>query len=100
MIILLRISIKSSKMTLLLNPCISETDEIGKLALQCSKLLTENIQQVLTEFRDNQRETRRPYEDNVKKSIRNKKSSYDQLQRVRVITHNFVTFEGRSFFSV
>ncbi|KAL5258143.1 hypothetical protein ACHWQZ_G012932 [Mnemiopsis leidyi] len=60
-----------------------ETDEIGKLALQCSKLLTENIQQILTEFRDNQRETRRPYEDNVKKSIRNKKSSYDQLQRCK-----------------
>ena len=63
----------------------SETDEIGKLALQCSKLLTENIQQNLTEFRDNQRETRRPYEENVKKSIRNKKNSYDQMQREGVV---------------
>lgn len=57
---------------------------MSKAALQSSKLMTDNIQTVLTEFRDQQRDDRRAYEEAVKKSIRTKKNSYDQLLRVQI----------------
>ena len=59
-----------------------ETEDLGKVAVQCSRMLTDTLYHVMLEFRDQQREDRRPYEDAVKKSIRLKKGSFDQMQRV------------------
>ena len=60
----------------------SETEEVSKVAMQCSKLMTDNVQNVLTDFRDQQRDERKANEEAVKKAIRMKKTNYDQLLRV------------------
>eukprot|EP00116_Pleurobrachia_bachei_P002440 sb/3462702/ len=62
---------------------IRETDETGQIALSCAKALNDDVATYLSVFKDEQREARRESEDCMRRTIRAKKTSYEQMQRCK-----------------
>lgn len=59
----------------------TETENMGKLHVSLAHQLMENLEHIVRDFRESQREKRKKVEESVKRAQRNKKNSYDSNVR-------------------